>query len=36
MNGERFAVMAGAGFDADMIKAADGGLKDRLGRPPTC
>ena len=30
-NGERFAVMAGAGFDAAMIKAADG-LKDRLGR----
>ena len=32
MNGERFAVMAGAGFDADMIKSADGTLKDRLGR----
>ena len=32
MNGERFAVMAGAGFDADMIADADGGLKDRLGR----
>ncbi len=32
LNGERFAVMAGAGFDADMIKAADGGLKDKLGR----
>jgi diacylglycerol kinase (ATP) len=30
-NGERFAVMAGAGFDAAMIKGA-GGLKDRLGR----
>ncbi len=30
-NGERFAVMAGAGFDAAMIKQA-GGLKDRLGR----
>jgi diacylglycerol kinase (ATP) len=30
-NGERFAVMAGAGFDAAMIKAADK-LKDRLGR----
>ena len=29
MNGERFAVMAGAGFDADMIGGADGGLKDR-------
>ena len=31
-NGERFAVMAGAGFDAAMIRDADGGLKDRLGR----
>jgi diacylglycerol kinase (ATP) len=31
-NGERFAVMAGAGFDASMIKQADGTLKDRLGR----
>ena len=31
-NGERFAVMAGAGFDASMIQQADGGLKDRLGR----
>jgi len=30
-NGERFAVMAGAGFDAAMIKGADG-LKERLGR----
>jgi len=30
-DGERFAVMAGAGFDAAMIKAADD-LKDRLGR----
>jgi diacylglycerol kinase (ATP) len=30
-NGERFAVMAGAGFDAQMIKGADS-LKDRLGR----
>jgi diacylglycerol kinase (ATP) len=29
---ERFGVMAGAGFDAAMIKAADGGLKDRFGR----
>ena len=28
---ERFAVMAGAGFDAAMIKASDD-LKDRLGR----
>ena len=32
MNDERFAVMAGAGFDAQMIKDADGGLKDRFGR----
>jgi diacylglycerol kinase (ATP) len=30
-NGERFAVMAGAGFDAAMIKGADD-RKDRLGR----
>lgn len=30
-NGERFAVMAGAGFDAEMIRGADD-LKDRLGR----
>jgi diacylglycerol kinase (ATP) len=32
INGERFAVMAGAGFDAEMIRSASGGLKDRLGR----
>jgi diacylglycerol kinase (ATP) len=32
VNGERFAVMAGAGFDADMIKQADRGLKDKLGQ----
>jgi diacylglycerol kinase (ATP) len=32
INGERFAVMAGAGLDARMIKDADGGLKDRVGR----
>jgi len=32
VNGERFTVMAGAGFDARMISEADGGLKDRLGR----
>jgi diacylglycerol kinase (ATP) len=31
-NGERFAVMAGAGFDAAMIEQAEGTLKDRLGR----
>jgi diacylglycerol kinase (ATP) len=30
-DGERFAVMAGAGFDAAMIRSADD-LKDRLGR----
>jgi diacylglycerol kinase (ATP) len=30
-NGERFGVMAGAGFDAAMIKGADD-LKERLGR----
>lgn len=32
INDERFAVMAGAGFDAIMMKAARGGLKDRFGR----
>jgi diacylglycerol kinase family enzyme len=32
VNGEHFAVMAGAGLDARMIKEADGGMKDRLGR----
>jgi diacylglycerol kinase (ATP) len=32
INGETFAVMAGAGLDARMIADADGGLKDRLGR----
>ena len=32
INGEAFAVMAGAGLDARMIADADGGLKDRLGR----
>ena len=32
INGERFAVMAGAGFDALMIREADAGLKDRIGR----
>jgi diacylglycerol kinase (ATP) len=32
VNGERFAVMAGAGFDANMIGGADGRLKDKLGR----
>jgi len=32
VNGERFAVMAGAGFDAAMIRDADGSMKDRVGR----
>jgi YegS/Rv2252/BmrU family lipid kinase len=32
MNKERFAVMAGAGFDARMIRDADRGLKDKAGR----
>jgi diacylglycerol kinase (ATP) len=32
VNGEHFAVMSGAGFDARMIKEADGGMKDRIGR----
>ena len=32
VNGERFMVMAGAGFDARMISDADRGTKDRLGR----
>lgn len=32
LDGERFGVMAGAGFDASMIRQADGRLKDRLGR----
>jgi diacylglycerol kinase (ATP) len=32
VNGEHFAVMAGAGFDASMIKQADRGMKDRIGR----
>jgi diacylglycerol kinase (ATP) len=32
VNGEHFAVMAGAGLDALMIRDADGTLKDRLGR----
>ena len=32
-NGEHFAVMAGAGFDAAMIRdAGDGSLKERFGR----
>jgi diacylglycerol kinase (ATP) len=32
VNGEHFAVMAGAGLDALMIRDADGPLKDRFGR----
>jgi diacylglycerol kinase (ATP) len=32
MNGEHFAVMAGAGLDARMIAEADRGMKDRIGR----
>jgi len=32
VNGERFAVMAGSGFDAIMIKDADRQLKERIGR----
>ena len=32
MNGEHFAVMAGAGLDARMIAEADGGMKNRIGR----
>jgi YegS/Rv2252/BmrU family lipid kinase len=32
VNGEAFAVMAGTGFDALMIRDADDGAKDRFGR----
>ncbi len=32
INGERFGVMAGTGLDAEMIKEADRGLKDRMGK----
>jgi diacylglycerol kinase (ATP) len=32
INGEHFAVMAGAGLDARTMKDADAGLKDRIGR----
>ncbi len=32
INGEHFAVMAGTGLDAFMIRDADRGLKDHLGR----
>jgi YegS/Rv2252/BmrU family lipid kinase len=32
LNGKRFAVMAGVGLDAAMMRAANGRLKDRLGK----
>lgn len=32
LNGEHFGVMAGVGFDAAMIRDADAGLKDSIGR----
>jgi diacylglycerol kinase (ATP) len=32
VNGEHFAVMAGAGFDALVMRGADAGLKSRVGR----
>src|SRR5829696_10456620 len=32
LNGEHFAVMAGAGFDGELISQADRNLKDRVGR----
>lgn len=32
VNGEHFGVMAGAGLDALMIRDADAGLKDKVGR----
>jgi diacylglycerol kinase (ATP) len=32
INGERFAVMAGSGFDSRMIRKADGASKKRLGK----
>jgi diacylglycerol kinase (ATP) len=32
MNGERFAVMAGTGFDAIMMRGVDGVQKERFGR----
>ena len=32
LNGEHFAVMAGAGFDRELIRAADREMKGRLGR----
>ena len=36
INGERFAVMAGTGFDARMIKEADLGSRTRRVGSPTC
>jgi YegS/Rv2252/BmrU family lipid kinase len=32
LGGEHFAVMAGAGFDGELIADADRGLKDRMGK----
>ncbi|HEY7273929.1 MAG TPA: YegS/Rv2252/BmrU family lipid kinase [Actinoplanes sp.] len=32
LNGEYFAVMAGVGFDGALIRDADRGMKDRLGK----
>ncbi|MEP7059432.1 MAG: diacylglycerol kinase family protein [Actinomycetota bacterium] len=32
LNGEHFAVMGGAGMDALMLRDADAGLKDKVGR----
>lgn len=32
LNGEHFAVMAGAGFDGELIAGADGDLKSRAGK----
>jgi len=32
INGEHFTVMAGLGFDAQMIDAADSGAKEKLGK----
>ena len=32
LNGEHFCVMAGAGLDAFMLRDADAGLKDKVGR----
>jgi diacylglycerol kinase (ATP) len=36
VNGEHFAVLAGVGLDADMIRDADRGLKTRLDPSRTC